>query len=144
MNGTIPYISDIAADILKPLFIVGCSITAVGFFLCLFRERWLRHSGRLVFASFIRFSHTDQLGAALAHPRTRLWIASRPSSLHRGCWTRTSFNIRHETPRLSTSAVPAHIHDRCCIQRTVHHSGSKTRAFISFHTLFMHSVSLDQ
>ena len=45
-DGTIPYISDIGADILKPLFIVGCSITGVGFFLSLVIERWLRHSGR--------------------------------------------------------------------------------------------------
>lgn len=42
----IAYISDVAADILKPLFIVGCAITAVGFFLCLAIERWLRHDGR--------------------------------------------------------------------------------------------------
>jgi len=48
MDGRIPYISDIGADILKPLFIVGCCITAVSFFLTLFIERWLRHSGRLM------------------------------------------------------------------------------------------------
>jgi len=48
MDGSIPYISDIGADILKPLFVVGCSITGVGFFLCLVIERWLRHEGRLV------------------------------------------------------------------------------------------------
>jgi len=47
MEGNIAYISDIGADILKPLFIVGCSITAVGFFLTLVVERWLRHKGRL-------------------------------------------------------------------------------------------------
>ncbi|EJD07165.1 uncharacterized protein FOMMEDRAFT_144900 [Fomitiporia mediterranea MF3/22] len=45
---TIAYISDVAADILKPLFIVGCSITAVGFFLSLAVERWARHEGRLL------------------------------------------------------------------------------------------------
>ncbi|KAF5367073.1 hypothetical protein D9758_003914 [Tetrapyrgos nigripes] len=48
MNGKVPYISDIGADILKPLFIVGCAITAVSFFLTLFIERYLRHSGRLM------------------------------------------------------------------------------------------------
>lgn len=48
MDGKVPYISDIGADILKPLFIVGCSITAVSFFLTLFIERYLRHSGRLM------------------------------------------------------------------------------------------------
>jgi len=47
-QGNIPYISDIGADILKPLFIVGCCITSVCFFASLFIERWLRHSGRLM------------------------------------------------------------------------------------------------
>jgi len=45
---TIAYISDVAADILKPLFIVSCVITAVGFFLSLVVERWLRRTGRLL------------------------------------------------------------------------------------------------
>ncbi|KAF7330278.1 hypothetical protein MVEN_02465700 [Mycena venus] len=45
---SIAYISDVGADILKPLFIVGCSITAVAFFLSLVIERYLRHSGRLI------------------------------------------------------------------------------------------------
>ena len=45
-NGTIPFISDIGADILKPLFIAGGAITAVSFFLALLIERWLRHTGR--------------------------------------------------------------------------------------------------
>jgi len=44
----IAYISDVAADFLKPLFIVGCVITGIGFFLSLVVERWLRHSGRLL------------------------------------------------------------------------------------------------
>ncbi|KAJ4480040.1 Frag1/DRAM/Sfk1 [Lentinula aciculospora] len=47
-NQHIPLISDIAADILKPLFITSCSITAVTFILDLVFERYLRHSGRLV------------------------------------------------------------------------------------------------
>ncbi|KAF9468163.1 Frag1/DRAM/Sfk1 [Collybia nuda] len=47
-DGSIAYISDVGADILKPLFIVGCAITAVSFFLSLVVERWLRHSGRLM------------------------------------------------------------------------------------------------
>lgn len=46
-TGNIPFISDIGADILKPLFIVICAITAVCFMLSLVMERWLRHSGRL-------------------------------------------------------------------------------------------------
>jgi len=45
---TIAYISDVAADFLKPLFIVSCSITAVSFILDLILERYLRHSGRLM------------------------------------------------------------------------------------------------
>ncbi|KIM40484.1 hypothetical protein M413DRAFT_162409 [Hebeloma cylindrosporum] len=44
----IAYISDIGADVLKPLFITGCAITGVGFFLCLVVERILRNSGRLL------------------------------------------------------------------------------------------------
>ncbi|TRM70351.1 Frag1/DRAM/Sfk1 [Schizophyllum amplum] len=47
-DGNIAYISDVGADILKPLFIVGCCFTGIGFVLSLVAERWLRHSGRLV------------------------------------------------------------------------------------------------
>ena len=42
----IAYISDVAADILKPLFIAATSITGVGFVLSLVIERWARHEGR--------------------------------------------------------------------------------------------------
>lgn len=45
-QGSIAYISDVGASYLKPLFIVGCAITAVSFFLSLTIERWLRHEGR--------------------------------------------------------------------------------------------------
>ncbi|OSD06456.1 hypothetical protein PYCCODRAFT_933517 [Trametes coccinea BRFM310] len=48
MDGNIAYISDVGADILKPLFIVGCCITGASFFLSCAIERWLRHEGRLV------------------------------------------------------------------------------------------------
>ncbi|CDO74984.1 hypothetical protein BN946_scf184945.g56 [Trametes cinnabarina] len=48
MDGKIAYISDVGADILKPLFIVGCCITGASFFLSCAIERWLRHEGRLV------------------------------------------------------------------------------------------------
>jgi len=47
-QGSIAYISDIGASFLKPLFIVGCCITGVTFFLALTIERWLRHTGRLI------------------------------------------------------------------------------------------------
>ena len=47
-DGSIAYISDVGADILKPLFVTGCAITGMGFFLSLVIERWLRHSGRCV------------------------------------------------------------------------------------------------
>ncbi|KDR79024.1 hypothetical protein GALMADRAFT_244753 [Galerina marginata CBS 339.88] len=47
-NGKIAYISDVGADILKPLFITGCAITGIGFFLSLLAERLLRHTGRLM------------------------------------------------------------------------------------------------
>ncbi|KAJ7352409.1 Frag1/DRAM/Sfk1 [Mycena albidolilacea] len=45
---SIAYISDVGADMLKPLFVVGCCITGVAFFLSLVIERYLRHSGRLI------------------------------------------------------------------------------------------------
>ncbi|KAF5371851.1 hypothetical protein D9615_009542 [Tricholomella constricta] len=47
-EGNIAYISDIGADILKPLFIAAGAITGLGFFLCLCVERLLRYTGRLV------------------------------------------------------------------------------------------------
>ncbi|KAH9945367.1 Frag1/DRAM/Sfk1 [Epithele typhae] len=47
-DGSIAYISDIGAGILKPLFITGCVITGLSFFLSLSIERWLRHEGRLL------------------------------------------------------------------------------------------------
>ncbi|KAI0058639.1 hypothetical protein BV25DRAFT_1810509 [Artomyces pyxidatus] len=46
-DGTIPYISDIGASFLKPLFIAGCAVTAVAFVTTLVLERLLRHNGRL-------------------------------------------------------------------------------------------------
>ena len=45
-EGSIAYISDVGADFLKPLFVAGCAITAVSFFLSLSIGRWLRHEGR--------------------------------------------------------------------------------------------------
>ena len=47
-EGSIAYISDIGADVLKPLFITGGAITAVSFVLCLCVERLLRHKRRFV------------------------------------------------------------------------------------------------
>ncbi|KAK6334719.1 hypothetical protein TWF718_010166 [Orbilia javanica] len=44
----IPYISNIGADFLKPLFITGSCITAICFVLSLFGARWLRHRGRIL------------------------------------------------------------------------------------------------
>lgn len=44
---TIPFISDIGADILKPLFITGSTVTVI-FLDCAFAsERWLRHQSRV-------------------------------------------------------------------------------------------------
>ncbi|KAM5531010.1 hypothetical protein V8D89_015337 [Ganoderma adspersum] len=48
MTDSIAYISDIGAEVLKPLFITGCSITAACFVMSLVVERWLRYRGRLV------------------------------------------------------------------------------------------------
>ncbi|KAG4437126.1 hypothetical protein IFR05_007388 [Cadophora sp. M221] len=44
---SIPYISDIGASTLKPLFITGCAITTISVDLSLLSERWLRHRGHL-------------------------------------------------------------------------------------------------
>ncbi|KAG1731647.1 Frag1/DRAM/Sfk1 family-domain-containing protein [Suillus paluster] len=46
-EGKVAYISDVGASFLKPLFIVSCCITGVGFVLSLVLERLLRHRGRL-------------------------------------------------------------------------------------------------
>lgn len=45
-QGRIAYISDIGAGLLKPLFIAGCSVTAVCFFFTLILLRLFRHTGR--------------------------------------------------------------------------------------------------
>ena len=44
--GNIAYISDIGASYLKPLFIVGCCITAVCFILSLVIMNWLKHHSK--------------------------------------------------------------------------------------------------
>ncbi|KAJ5313041.1 hypothetical protein N7508_003871 [Penicillium antarcticum] len=44
---SIPYISHIGAERLKPLFIAGCVVTGVFMTLSLLSERWLRHAGQL-------------------------------------------------------------------------------------------------
>lgn len=43
----IPYISDIGAHGLKPLFIAGSTVAIVVFDVVFVAERWLRHRGRL-------------------------------------------------------------------------------------------------
>lgn len=43
----LPYISDIGAFTMKPLFIAGSCVTTVSFDLAFAAERWLRHRGRL-------------------------------------------------------------------------------------------------
>lgn len=47
-RATIAYISNIGADRLQPLFITGCTLTAVFLDAAFIAERWLRHKGRLV------------------------------------------------------------------------------------------------
>ncbi|KAF8968100.1 hypothetical protein BDZ97DRAFT_1975552 [Flammula alnicola] len=69
-DGSIAYISDVGADVLKPLFITGCAITGVGFFLSLLVERILRHTGRLMPNMRKRervFSILAILGSFIAH-----------------------------------------------------------------------------
>lgn len=43
---TIPYISDVGAQELKPLFITGCIITAISLDCAFASERWMRHLER--------------------------------------------------------------------------------------------------
>jgi len=43
----IAYISDIGADVLKPLFIAGSCVTTIFLDAAFLSDRWLRHSGRL-------------------------------------------------------------------------------------------------
>ncbi|EGD96759.1 hypothetical protein TESG_04190 [Trichophyton tonsurans CBS 112818] len=45
---SVAYISDIAAQGLKPLFVAGCAVSSVFFVLAFISERWLRHTYRLV------------------------------------------------------------------------------------------------
>ncbi|KAF8520259.1 Frag1/DRAM/Sfk1, partial [Hysterangium stoloniferum] len=47
-DGNIPFISDIGASKIKPLFIAVCSVTAACFAVSLVLERWLRHARRLL------------------------------------------------------------------------------------------------
>lgn len=46
-NATIPYISNVGAHMLKPLFITGCALTTIFFDLSFAADRWLRHTRRL-------------------------------------------------------------------------------------------------
>jgi len=52
----IPYISDIGAFRLKPLFITGAAVTTICVDLSLISERWLRHRGQLA----RNFTHTEK------------------------------------------------------------------------------------
>jgi len=87
---SIAYISDVGADILKPLFIVGCCITAIAFFLSLVVERYLRHSGRLIPTMRRRekvFSVLAVLGSAVGGSGLILlsiFDTKRHMNLHRG------------------------------------------------------------
>ncbi|KAJ3716070.1 Frag1/DRAM/Sfk1 family-domain-containing protein, partial [Lentinula raphanica] len=53
-NQHVPFISDIAADVLKPLFITSCSITTASFVLSLILDRYFRHSDGLYMCSQLR------------------------------------------------------------------------------------------
>lgn len=44
----VAYISDVGASTLKPLFVVGCCVSAVLLDASFLADRWLRHKGRLV------------------------------------------------------------------------------------------------
>ncbi|CAI7655351.1 unnamed protein product [Penicillium viridicatum] len=59
---TIPYISHIGAEGLKPLFIAGSVVTVVFMDLGLLSERWLRHAGQLA-RNKGRFDKTCAIGS---------------------------------------------------------------------------------
>ncbi|KAJ5424521.1 Frag1/DRAM/Sfk1 [Penicillium cf. griseofulvum] len=64
-NGaTIPYISHIGAEGIKPLFIAGSAVTVVFMDLALLSERWLRHAGQLA-RNKGRFDKTCAVGSIL-------------------------------------------------------------------------------
>ncbi|KAI6024957.1 hypothetical protein PISMIDRAFT_561891 [Pisolithus microcarpus 441] len=68
-EGSVAYISDVGASFLKPLFVVVCCITGVGFLLSLVLERLLRHRGRLAPEMRIRehvFGTLAVIGAFIA------------------------------------------------------------------------------
>ena len=44
----VAYISDVGASTLKPLFVVGCCLSALLLDASFLADRWLRHKGRLV------------------------------------------------------------------------------------------------
>ncbi|EXL79738.1 hypothetical protein FOPG_06500 [Fusarium oxysporum f. sp. conglutinans race 2 54008] len=48
IHSDIAYISNVGADRLQPLFIVGCVLTSIFLDAAFLSERWLRHRGRLV------------------------------------------------------------------------------------------------
>ncbi|KAF9775932.1 hypothetical protein IL306_005929 [Fusarium sp. DS 682] len=48
IHSDIAYISNVGADRLQPLFIVGCTLTSIFLDAAFLSERWLRHRGRLV------------------------------------------------------------------------------------------------
>ncbi|PSK55207.1 Protein sfk1 [Elsinoe australis] len=61
-NQSIAYISDVGAQLLKPLFIAGSCVTVVAFDLVFIGEQWLRHRGRLAPAT----SKSEKILAAFA------------------------------------------------------------------------------
>ncbi|KAG8801599.1 hypothetical protein FRC17_006605 [Serendipita sp. 399] len=67
-EGNIAFISDVGADILKPLFVLGATITSLCFIGTLVSERLLQHSNRLLPAqrkSEIRLSYSAIGGSVL-------------------------------------------------------------------------------
>jgi hypothetical protein len=127
-------ISDIGADILKPLFIVVCVITAVSFVLALVLERWLRHSGRLapnmrtrekVFAALAIFGATLG-GAGLI--LLSIFDTKRHMMLHRVFLVRCrSLDFTTAPDHLDNPHI-AHIHARSHHFRNIHGPRSASRS----------------
>jgi hypothetical protein len=126
-DGTIPYISDIGASYLKPLFITGCSITAVGFVTCLLIERLLRNHGRYV-SGPSRLTHRvlnsdtpHQTGRELPQARTHPCMARCPGLVDRRRGACPPLRVRHAAAPVSPPSLPSRLHGRCCPLRSLHY-----------------------
>ena len=135
MEGSIAYISDVGADILKPLFVAGCAVTGVSFFLSLSIERWLRHEGRCVSPSCLTDSGvrarlldgeadstpmTPQAYTHHAPARTRPVQPRDRRGVHWRMWAHPALDLRHEAAPQPPPRVFARVHSRGRAERYIY------------------------